>query len=133
MHRTPGRGRRASTVLWILLACVLLAACGSSGEPAATNANKGKSSALSALSGSSQNKVFKEALTKYAGCLRAHGVDVPNPSSSTGSKASLDTKGIDTSSRRFKRAAASCTKTLNEALRTAAAKAYAPKGSAAKS
>lgn len=131
MHRTRSRGRCLAAIAATSLCCLSLAACGSS-KPVPSSSTQGKSSSLKSLAPAAQNHVYDEALAKYAGCLRKHGVNVANPSPSQGGDASLDMKGIDKSSKRFKRAAEACTSTLDEALRTAAAKAYAPEGSGSK-
>lgn len=49
----------------------------------------------------------RAALVRYASCLRQNGVDVPAPDTS-GNGPVLDTKGIDTSSSKFKTAQSGC-------------------------
>jgi hypothetical protein len=62
------------------------------------------------------NPVFKAALAKYAECLRQNGVNVPAPNTS-GKGPVFDTKGIDTSSPRFRAATTKCRSTLTGAFR----------------
>lgn len=49
----------------------------------------------------------RTALTKYASCMRENGVNLPTPNTS-GSGPVFDTKGIDTSSEKFKKARKAC-------------------------
>ena len=49
----------------------------------------------------------RAALTKYAACLRENGVNVPEPNTS-GTGPVFNTKGIDTSSSKFKAAQSKC-------------------------
>ncbi|MHB1809109.1 MAG: hypothetical protein ACYCU0_07405 [Solirubrobacteraceae bacterium] len=123
MHRPAVRRRRMTAVAATLLASVSLTACGGASKAASTNTNGSASRSGGALAPATQNSVYHAALTQYAGCLRRHGVNVPNPKQ--GGTAKLDTKGIERSSPRFKQAALSCAATLDEALRKAAASAYA--------
>jgi hypothetical protein len=62
------------------------------------------------------NPAFKQALTKYAECLRQNGVNVPPPNTS-GKGPVFDTKGINTSSPQFRTATAKCRSTLTSAFR----------------
>lgn len=50
---------------------------------------------------------FKQALAKYAACLRQNGVDIPAPNTS-GKGPIFSTKGIDTASPQFKAATMKC-------------------------
>lgn len=145
MPRIDLRGRRpALGALAVLLACTCLAACGSAsggsngsnGSNGSSNGSNGSSkssahakanSSLDALSETAQNKVYEEALTKYAACLRQHGIAVPKPTAAKGQQATLDTNGINKTSARFKRAQSSCSATLDEALRVDAGEAYEDK------
>lgn len=124
MHRTARRRRRTTAAAAALLSCLLLAACG--GASSLHTLSKGASNPLSSLGKAAQNHVYHHALSRYAGCLRSHGVEVPNPAAAA---SKLDLQGIDKAGRAFKHAATSCAGTLDQALRTAAAKAYAGKGS----
>lgn len=60
--------------------------------------------------------VFKAALTKYAACLRQNGVDIPAPNTS-GKGPIFSTKGIDTSSAKFRTATMKCRASLVGAFR----------------
>jgi hypothetical protein len=62
------------------------------------------------------NPVFKAALTKYGGCLRQNGINLP-PANTSGKGPIFDTKGINTSSSQFKAASAKCRSTLTSAFR----------------
>jgi hypothetical protein len=141
------RRRSAPVAIFLaLLACLALAACGGSSSQGTSGVSKGSStqgtgggssphagdgskssraSALGSLSEVAQNKVYDQALSKFATCLRAHGIDVPKPKVGRDGSARLPTPGIDRSSAKFKSAAASCGKILDESLRIAAGKAYA--------
>jgi hypothetical protein len=55
------------------------------------------------------------ALTKFAACMRSHGVPVPEPNTS-GSGPVFDTKGLDTSSAKFRSAEAACREVLRAAI-----------------
>lgn len=55
--------------------------------------------------------VFKAALTKYATCLRQNGIDIPAPNTS-GKGPIFSTKGIDTSSAKFRSATLKCRASL---------------------
>jgi hypothetical protein len=48
---------------------------------------------------------YKQAVTKFVSCMRANGVNLPNAS---GTGATVNTKGIDTHSAKFKAALAKC-------------------------
>jgi hypothetical protein len=60
--------------------------------------------------------VFRAALVKYAACLRQNGVNIPAPNTS-GKGPIFGTKGIDTSSPRFRAATMKCRGTLIGAFR----------------
>lgn len=60
--------------------------------------------------------VFQAALTKYAECLRQNGIDIPAPNTS-GKGPIFNTKGIDTSSAKFRSATMKCRANLNGAFR----------------
>jgi hypothetical protein len=59
---------------------------------------------------------FRAALTKYAACLRQNGIDIPAPNTS-GKGPIFSTKGIDTSSAKFRAATLKCRASLVGALR----------------
>ena len=58
----------------------------------------------------------RQALTKFAACLRQNGVDIPEPNTS-GKGPIFDTKGIDTASPQFRQAEIKCRNDLLSALR----------------
>ncbi len=60
--------------------------------------------------------VFRAALTKYAACLRQSGIDIPAPNTS-GKGPIFNTKGIDTSSAKFRAATMKCRANLVGAFR----------------
>jgi hypothetical protein len=62
----------------------------------------------------------KQALTKFADCMRKNGVNVPEPNTS-GNGPIFDTKGIDTASAQFKSAEAKCAVELRGAFHPGAA------------
>jgi hypothetical protein len=55
--------------------------------------------------------VFRQALTKLATCMRQNGIDLPAPNTS-GKGPVFNTKGLDTSSSKFKTAYAKCQSAL---------------------
>jgi hypothetical protein len=59
--------------------------------------------------------VFKQAVAKFATCMRENGVNVPAPNTS-GSGPVFDTKGIDTSSAQFRTAESKCSSDLRGAF-----------------
>jgi hypothetical protein len=63
-----------------------------------------------------KSPAFQAALAKFATCLRQNGVNVPAPNTS-GKGPVFDTKGIDTSSAKFKAAEAKCQSDLSAAFR----------------
>lgn len=66
-----------------------------------------------------KSPAFQAALAKFATCLRKNGVNVPAPNTS-GNGPVFDTKGIDTSSAKFKAAEAKCQSDLRTAFRRGA-------------
>jgi hypothetical protein len=66
-----------------------------------------------------KSPAFQAALAKFATCLRENGVNVPAPNTS-GNGPVFDTKGIDTSSAKFKAAEAKCQSDLRTAFRRGA-------------
>jgi hypothetical protein len=63
-----------------------------------------------------KSPAFQAALAKFATCMRANGVNVPAPNTS-GDGPVFDTKGIDTTSAKFKAAEAKCQSDLSGAFR----------------
>jgi hypothetical protein len=61
-----------------------------------------------------RSPTFRQALAKFAACLRENGVDVPAPDTS-GKGPIFDTRGLNTSSPRFRTAQAKCRKLLSTA------------------
>jgi hypothetical protein len=66
-----------------------------------------------------KSPAFQAALAKFATCLRENGVNVPAPNTS-GNGPVFNTKGIDTSSAKFKAAEAKCQSDLRTAFRRGA-------------
>jgi hypothetical protein len=62
------------------------------------------------------SQTFKTALTKYAACLRQNGINIPEPNTS-GKGPIFSTKGIDTSSAKFRTATMKCRASLIGAFR----------------
>jgi hypothetical protein len=58
----------------------------------------------------------KQALTKFATCMREHGVNVPTPSTS-GKGPVFDIRGLNTKSATSKTAESKCSSTLRGAFR----------------
>jgi hypothetical protein len=58
---------------------------------------------------------YRQALSRFGECLRAHGVKVPAPNTS-GSGPVFNTKGIDTASQQFKTAEEACSSILRSAF-----------------
>ena len=68
---------------------------------------------------------FKQALTKFAACMHENGVAVPNANTS-GNGPIFNSKGLNTSSAKFKAAEAKCRPDLSGALRGAPGDRGAP-------
>jgi hypothetical protein len=64
--------------------------------------------------------VYRQALAKFATCMRENGVNVPEPNTSGGGPI-FDTKGLSTNSPQFRAAEAKCRVDLRLALRPGAA------------
>jgi len=62
--------------------------------------------------------VFKQALAKFASCMREHGENVPSPNTS-GKGPIFSTKGLNTTSAQFKSAQVKCSTDLRAAFRGA--------------
>jgi hypothetical protein len=75
--------------------------------------------------GRSNNPVFKQAIAKFAACMRENGIEVPEPNTS-GNGPVFNTKGIDTSSPQFKAAESKCSADLRSSFQ--AHPGYAPGG-----
>jgi hypothetical protein len=69
----------------------------------------------------------RAGLVKYAACLRQNGIDVPEPNT-TGKGPVFSTKGIDTSSSKFKAAQSKCQSDLQGAFRGRPGGGAAPGG-----
>jgi hypothetical protein len=63
-----------------------------------------------------KSPAFEQALTKFAACMREHGVNVPTPNTS-GNGPIFDTKGLNTSSAQFRAAEAKCSSDLRSTFR----------------
>jgi hypothetical protein len=72
---------------------------------------------------------FRQALVKFASCMRAHGVKIAEPNTS-GKGPIFSTAGIDTASAQFQSAQASCMSNLRSALPGAPGGRAAPSGEA---
>jgi hypothetical protein len=70
----------------------------------------------------------RAGLVKYAACLRQNGINVPEPNT-TGKGAVFSTKGIDTSSSKFKAAQSKCQSDLKGAFSGRAGPGTPPGGS----
>ena len=62
------------------------------------------------------NPAFKQALAKFAACMRENGVNVPAPNTS-GNGPIFNTKGLNTDERQFKAAERKCSADLRGAVR----------------
>jgi hypothetical protein len=71
--------------------------------------------------------VFRQALAKYAACLRQNGVNIPAPNTS-GNGPVLGTKGLNTSSPQFRTATMKCRAVLAAAFRAPGSGAAAGTG-----
>jgi len=60
--------------------------------------------------------VFKEALNKFASCMRQNGINLPEPNTS-GNGPVFNTKGLDTTSVKFKSAQVKCSVDLRNSFR----------------
>jgi hypothetical protein len=71
----------------------------------------------------------KQALARFATCMRENGVNVPTPNTS-GKGPIFDTKGLDTSSAAFKAAETKCISDLRGVFHARPGAAGAPPGAA---
>jgi hypothetical protein len=74
-----------------------------------------------------KSPAYRQALAKFASCMRSNGVNVPAPNTS-GSGPIFDTKGIDTASSQFKAAEAKCSGELRSAFRPGSGGGASPSG-----
>lgn len=72
---------------------------------------------------------FKQALNKFAACLREHGVQIPAPNTS-GKGPIFDTKGLNATGAKFKAAQAKCGSVLRSVFQARPGGASAPPGGA---
>jgi hypothetical protein len=79
--------------------------------------------------GRESNPAFKQALLKFAACMRENGVKLPEPNNS-GKGPIFDTKGVNTASTQFRAAERKCSTSLRGAFGGGAASGGAPPGSA---
>lgn len=63
-----------------------------------------------------KSPAYRQALAKFAACMRENGVNVPQPNTS-GNGPVFSTKGLNTSSAQFKAAEAKCASDLRSAFR----------------
>jgi len=75
--------------------------------------------AFTGAGGRVKSPAFKQALAKFATCMRENGVNVPEPNTS-GSGPIFNTKGLDTTSAQFKAAQSKCSKDLAGTFRRGA-------------
>ena len=85
-------------------------------EAALKKCGAGKFSGRSGGGARFKSPAFQAALAKFATCMRENGVNVPAPNTS-GNGPVFDTKGIDTTSAKFKAAEAKCQSDLSGAFR----------------
>jgi len=125
----PTPARAATALASALLAILALSACGSSSKPTATtSATAAAATALSATSTTPaklhpgathparpESRAFAHALSKFAVCLRAHGIKLPEPRT-PGIGPVFDTKGVNTKSAQFRSAETACSGALRASL-----------------
>jgi hypothetical protein len=75
-----------------------------------------------------KSPAFKQALAKFAGCMRENGVNVPEPNTS-GSGPIFSTKGLNTASPQFRAAETKCSADLRGTFRRGPGAGGAPGGS----
>jgi hypothetical protein len=80
--------------------------------------------------GRARSPVFKQALSKFAACMRQNGIDIPVPNTS-GNGPIFSTKGIKTNTPQFRAATGKCRGTLTGAFRRPSGGAGAPAGGGA--
>lgn len=80
---------------------------------------------LAGTRGHFNSPAFKQALDKFASCMRENGVNVPAPNTS-GSGPIFSTKGLDTTNPKFRAAEAKCSSDLRNSFRPHPG--YAPGG-----
>jgi hypothetical protein len=113
----PNPRKLASTPACVVVAALLLAGCGgSSASSPSTTPSTAKSSAKStATSNAKASSAVRLAglrrLSRFAACMRAHGVKLPPPNGS-GKGPLFDTTGIDTKATAYKSAQARCARIL---------------------
>ncbi len=94
---------------------------GSGSASNSTSSTATRSSGTAAAQGKSRlgNTHFRQALVVFADCLRRNGVPIPPPNT-TGKGPLFDTRGLDTTSPKFRQARQKCRSTLLRALRATA-------------
>jgi hypothetical protein len=114
-EHSPGRGSKPGAGGLLALGGALPKGVSRASYEAALRKCSG--STAGAASGASRlnSPAFKQALTKFVGCMRENGVAVPAPNTS-GKGPIFDTKGLDTTSAKFKAAQVKCAKALFSAL-----------------
>jgi hypothetical protein len=70
---------------------------------------------------------FKQALAKFATCMRENGVNVPTPNTS-GKGPVFDTKGLNTTSSQFRTAESKCSSDLRSSFRRGSGTGAPPSG-----
>ena len=99
-------------------------------EAALKKCGAGKFSGRSGGGARFKSPAFQAALAKFATCMRENGVNVPAPNTS-GNGPVFDTKGIDTTSAKFKAAEAKCQSDLSGAFRRGPGAGGSPNASGA--
>lgn len=134
----PRRLARVTYPIVVTAACLALAACGGSSSTsssatsttsnapatsaqvtsaaaAATSTGSATTATATAITKTPTAKSAHAALSRYAACMRRHGVNLPPPNT-TGNGPLFNLAGINTGSPAFQAAAATCRKLLVGAL-----------------
>jgi hypothetical protein len=127
----PTPARAATALASALLATLLLSACGGSSKPTATTSATAAAATAPSTSSTTpakpqpgtthaappESRAFTHALSKFAICLRAHGIKLPEPRTSGKDKGPVfDTKGVNTKSAQFRSAETACSGALRASL-----------------
>lgn len=125
--------RLGSCLALAVLAAVVMAACGGSSK-SSSSTGTGTVAKAASTGGTSPGPAgrarqraatrlgspqFKQALTKFATCMRENGVNFPAPNTS-GKGPVFSAKGVNTTSSAYRAAATKCRSVLSTALRASA-------------
>ncbi|HYM54021.1 MAG TPA: hypothetical protein VES97_01560 [Solirubrobacteraceae bacterium] len=120
--------RPATAVLLLVLASLSLAACGGSSKSSSTSTKAAATTSTTRAAGPKTGHIgrgtrinspqFKQALERFATCMRENGVKVPAPNSS-GNGPIFNIKGLDPNSPQFRAAERKCSAKLRAAFRRA--------------